>query len=134
MSSRDFNSLESQFRDLAMQFNSVCSSQDFPVLIYCCRRSFAEQDDLYAQGRTKPGHIITNAKAGSSAHNYGLAFDGAPTIGGKPLWDEPLNGPHWTKYGQLARASGLIWGGTWLTFKEGPHIEMPNWKQIAGIT
>lgn len=38
-------------------------------------RSFAEQDALYAQGRTKDGKIVTNAKGGESYHNYGLAVD-----------------------------------------------------------
>lgn len=39
-------------------------------------RTFAEQDALYAQGRTKPGAKVTNAKGGQSYHNYGLAcFD-----------------------------------------------------------
>lgn len=36
-------------------------------------RTFAEQDELYAQGRTKPGSIVTNARGGFSNHNYGLS-------------------------------------------------------------
>ena len=38
-------------------------------------RTNKEQDDLYAQGRTKKGKIVTNAKGGQSIHNFGLAFD-----------------------------------------------------------
>ena len=45
-------------------------------------RTFQEQNDLYAIGRTKlfdsKGNrlgIVTKAKAGQSYHNYGLAFD-----------------------------------------------------------
>jgi peptidoglycan L-alanyl-D-glutamate endopeptidase CwlK len=38
-------------------------------------RTFSEQDGLFAQGRTKPGKIVTNAKGGQSYHNYGLAVD-----------------------------------------------------------
>lgn len=38
-------------------------------------RTFAEQEAIYAQGRTKPGAIVTNAKGGQSYHNYGLAVD-----------------------------------------------------------
>lgn len=38
-------------------------------------RTFAEQDALYAQGRTKPGSIVTYAKGGQSYHNFGLAVD-----------------------------------------------------------
>jgi peptidoglycan L-alanyl-D-glutamate endopeptidase CwlK len=38
-------------------------------------RSKKEQNELYAQGRSKPGQVVTNAKAGQSYHNYGLAVD-----------------------------------------------------------
>ena len=38
-------------------------------------RTFAEQDALYAQGRTKAGSIVTKARGGQSYHNYGLAID-----------------------------------------------------------
>ena len=38
-------------------------------------RTIDEQNALYAQGRTKPGLIVTNAKGGQSFHNYGLALD-----------------------------------------------------------
>ncbi|MFC6095818.1 M15 family metallopeptidase [Flavobacterium qiangtangense] len=38
-------------------------------------RTFKEQDELFAQGRTKPGPKVSNAKGGQSLHNYGLAFD-----------------------------------------------------------
>lgn len=38
-------------------------------------RTYKEQDDLYAIGRTKPGKIVTNAKGGESFHNFGLALD-----------------------------------------------------------
>lgn len=38
-------------------------------------RTWAEQDEKYAQGRTKPGAIVTFAKGGDSVHNYALAVD-----------------------------------------------------------
>lgn len=38
-------------------------------------RTFKEQDDIYAQGRTRPGKVVTKAKGGQSFHNYGLAID-----------------------------------------------------------
>lgn len=38
-------------------------------------RTIAEQNKLYAQGRTAPGKVVTNAKGGLSYHNYGLAID-----------------------------------------------------------
>ena len=51
-------------------------------------RTFKEQDDLYAIGRTKTGKKVTNAKAGQSIHNYGLAVDICLLIDGKEAsWD-----------------------------------------------
>jgi peptidoglycan L-alanyl-D-glutamate endopeptidase CwlK len=50
-------------------------------------RTFAEQDAIYAQGRTKPGKIVSNAKKGLSYHNYGLAIDIVLLVNGAASWD-----------------------------------------------
>jgi hypothetical protein len=49
-----------------------------PPLIYCGRRTMEEQAALYKIGRSVKGKIVTNAKAGESYHNHGLAFDWVP--------------------------------------------------------
>ena len=97
-------------------------------------RTFAEQDALYAQGRTKPGKIITNAKGGLSFHNYGLAFDIVLLI------DKDNNGTFesaswetnvdfdgdgkadWQEVVQIAKSYGWTWGGDW-EFTDKPHFE-----------
>lgn len=56
------------------------------ILITSGYRDPAEQDAIYAQGRTKPGEIVTQAKGGFSLHNYKVAFDCVPLINGKPYW------------------------------------------------
>ena len=59
------------------------------MLIVSTLRTFAEQDELYAQGRTKPGKRVTNAKGGQSLHNYGVAIDFALLIDGKTAsWED----------------------------------------------
>lgn len=133
MSSRNLDDLDSRFRPFVDNFLSQCKMQNLDVLIYCTYRTDDEQDLLYAQGRTTPGHIVTNARAGQSAHNFRLAFDGCPMMGGKPLWNEPLIGPHWQLYGQIAVNVGMEWGGNWTGFVEEPHCQMANWKTVAGI-
>jgi peptidoglycan L-alanyl-D-glutamate endopeptidase CwlK len=45
-----------------------------PVIVQTLR-TFEEQDLLYQKGRTRPGPIVTNARAGQGYHNYGLAID-----------------------------------------------------------
>jgi peptidoglycan L-alanyl-D-glutamate endopeptidase CwlK len=72
-------------------------------------RTYAEQDEIYAQGRTKPGPIVTNAPGGYSNHNFGIAFD----IG---VWEENAYKPESPKYktiGALGIGLGLDWGGNW---------------------
>ncbi len=133
MSSRSLDDLDSRFRPFVDAFIAACAAQSFDVLIYCTYRSNEEQDTLYAQGRSAPGHIVTNARAGQSAHNYRLAFDGCPMLGGKPMWNESLAGPHWQLYGKIAVDAGMEWGGNWQGFVEGPHCQMSGWKSIAGV-
>lgn len=110
------------------------------VLITQGFRSFAEQNDLYAQGRSKGGNIVTNAKGGESNHNYGLALDFALYIkgGADVSWDEKadFNGDKaadWLQVVQAFKARGFTWGGDFRSFKDTPHVEMTfglNWHQL----
>ena len=87
-------------------------------------RTFAEQDELYAQGRTKPGQIVTQARGGESNHNYGLAADLCPFINGKPNWNAPVS--VWVAIGAAAMEQGLEWGGAWKKFLDKPHVQLPS--------
>lgn len=92
-------------------------------------RSFNEQNDLYAQGRTKPGQKVTWVRGGGSWHNYGLAVDIA-------FWNSRGTGPSWSEsnpwhlIGQEGRAAGFTrWGGE---FGDRPHLEHhPGWGNSA---
>ncbi len=86
-------------------------------------RTFAEQDVLYEQGRTRPGNIVTKARAGQSNHNYGLAVDVVPLVNGRPNWNAP--GEVWQAIGEEGRGAGLSWGGDWRGFVDLPHFELP---------
>jgi peptidoglycan L-alanyl-D-glutamate endopeptidase CwlK len=93
-------------------------------------RTFAQQDGLYAQGRTAPGNRVTNARGGQSWHNYGVAMDNVfSTPTGQPSW--PDNG-NWTRYGEIAQSNGLTWGGNWQS-PDRPHVEYhPGFGTNAG--
>jgi peptidoglycan LD-endopeptidase CwlK len=82
-------------------------------------RTFAEQEALYAQGRTAPGPRVTNARAGSSWHNFGLAYDLTLFVGKTPKWD----GPEYDRAGKIGQELGLEWGGAWKSFKDRPHFQ-----------
>lgn len=85
-------------------------------------RTFAESAKLYEQGRTTPGEIVTNAKAGQSWHNFFLALDFHLIIDGKDSWTV---GHNWLVVVSVFRAhgftSGLDFPGK---FKDAPHLEM----------
>lgn len=130
--SRNLDDLTPDVRPLVDAFLASCKDAGLDVLVTCTRRTEAEQTALYAQGRTAPGHVVTNAKAGQSAHNYGLAIDIVPMVNGKPDW----NGldPIWKQIGELGEAAGLTWlGAPDSTFPEKPHFELPDWKAVAGV-
>lgn len=96
-------------------------------LIYCTLRSLQEQADLYAQGRTKPGKIVTMAKPGQSAHNHGLAIDAVPMRGGKPLWTYRAKDSEWLAFVLAADEAGLEWAGRWRgKLIEYVHLEDPS--------
>ena len=92
-------------------------------------RSPEEQDALYAQGRTKPGAKVTNAKGGQSIHNYGLAVDIVLIIDGKTAsWDTKKDfdkdkQADWMEVVSEFKKAGWEWGGDWRTFKDMPHFE-----------
>ncbi len=85
-------------------------------------RSWNEQDNLYAQGRTTPGKIVTNAPGGYSMHNLGLAVDLVPedVIPGQPNWN--VESEAWKKLLAAGPACGLAEGAQWRTFPDNPHF------------
>ena len=107
-------------------------------------RSVARQEQLYAQGRTAPGQIVTE-KDGvrhPSNHQSALAADLAFVHQGNLTWDVPEAA--WQYLQHLAHTEGLTSGSDWKTFKDMPHIEWPTtdhatyeaarkWKAAMGL-
>lgn len=87
-------------------------------------RTYAEQDTLYAHGRSKPGTIITDARAGYSNHNFGIAFD-VGVFDGKEFIGACSR---YKAVAALALDLGLEWGGSWDSPAEEPHFQLrPRW-------
>lgn len=127
MASRSLMDLQPAFAEKASRVLHRCEELGVKLVVTCTWRTNAEQDKLYAQGRTAPGKVVTWAKAGQSAHNFGLAMDVVPVRDGKAIWD--ASDDAWQIYGQAVRAEGLEWAGDWTKDKrEMPHCQMPNWK------
>ena len=92
-------------------------------------RTYEEQNELYAIGRTKPGHIVTKARGGYSNHNFGIAWDIGIFDGNKYVEESPL----YDKAGQIGRAMGLEWGGDWKNIVDKPHFECKTGKSLAEL-
>lgn len=92
-------------------------------------RSNAEQAELYAQGRTKPGKIVTNARPGQSRHNSwpSDAVDVIPYVNGSGSWSWDHINPMADHIKRVAADLGIevTWGGDW-RMKDGAHWELPR--------
>lgn len=127
MSNRNISDLDPRFqqmvKDLLAQ-GQAATTGGWRLFITDGLRTMQEQTDLYAQGRTKPGKIVTNAKAGESAHNWGLGVDLAFQKAGALSYDAGLYRPVY----DIARKLGFFLGADWTSFKDYPHFEYPHWE------
>jgi peptidoglycan L-alanyl-D-glutamate endopeptidase CwlK len=98
-------------------------------------RTWDEQAKIYAQGRTSPGKIVTNAKPGYSNHNYGIAVDmgvfkdGKYLDGLKPAEAQAFH----NKAAVIAEKYNIEWGGSWKSFKDYPHFEYKTGKTLSQL-
>ncbi len=133
--------------EVAAIYDAICTALTGRAM---CRfaytlRTYAEQDALYALGRTvanpngktpaKPfGNVVTNAKGGSSYHNFGLAFDIVllkDTDGNGSFetasWETNIDfdgdgQADWKEIVTIAKQHGWEWGGDW-KFTDKPHFQ-----------
>jgi peptidoglycan hydrolase-like protein with peptidoglycan-binding domain len=105
--------------DLRDKLKRIMAATGHPITVTDEYRSIKEQDELYAQGRTKPGNIVTNAKGGESFHNFRCAFDIAFTNGKGITYTGP-----WNMVGEIGKAIGLEWGGDWTSIVDKPHFQL----------
>ena len=119
--------LEKDFGLLVQQFK-LRLLKDTGFEWYACqgRRTIAEQNALYAQGRTALGKVVTKAQGGQSAHNFGLAVDLVPVKNNDLWWDAPKD--LWKEAADIARDMGLVPGFYFRSIFDAPHFEDPNWK------
>lgn len=100
------NNLKPKVEHMKKQLVAIMATIGSPIIVTEGFRSIERQNELYAQGRTKPGSIITNAKGGESYHNYGVAFDIAFSTKTGISYDGP-----WETVAKIGEALGLSWGG-----------------------
>ena len=99
-----------------------------PIRITEGYRSPERQNELYAQGRTTKGPVVTNAKAGESQHQYGNAID----IVFRKLGYDATN-DQWLAAASVAERLGFDWGGDWenIGFVDKPHFELMKGYKLS---
>lgn len=130
-------------RQLGEALIERCYNRGVWILITQGLRTYAEQDALYAQGRTvlydskgKKLPIVTQVKGGYSIHNFGFAIDFALLLkdGKSVSWDTLRDDdkdslPDWSEVVEEAKKLGFEWGGDWRSFVDMPHLQM-----VFGLT
>ena len=71
----DLDLIEPEFRAKILDLIAACLARGFSYHATRGYDTYGAQMAIWAQGRTKPGKIVTNAKGGQSAHNFGIAID-----------------------------------------------------------
>ena len=124
---RGIDKLHPELQVCVNKFLEECEKQGLNVLITETLRTLEEQEALYAQGRTKPGNIVTNARGYQSPHAWGIAFDFCRNEKGRE-YDNSDN--FFDKAGEIAKTIfdnteyDLFWGGDFKSFVDKPHVEM----------
>jgi len=128
MASRNLKDLVPSIQLKIEEFLSLCAKDGIEILVYCTKRTYAEQDGLYEIGRKLPGKIVTNARGGFSWHNFGRAVDFVPIVSGKPQWS---NDVLYRRCGILAESIGLEWAGRWTgSLKETAHLQYREGRSL----
>lgn len=122
---RDIKQLHPELQGIIAKLQEVCEEEGLALGIGECLRTVEEQNELYAQGRTKPGNIVTYAKGSSysSQHQWGIAFDFFKNVPGHAYDDVNF----FKKVGYLGKILGLAWGGDWTSPVDMPHLYLPYW-------
>lgn len=127
---RGIDKLHPELQVCVNKFLEECKKQGLDVCITETLRTQAEQEALYAKGRTEPGNIVTNCRGYQSPHCWGVAFDFCRNVKGKEY--DNTDG-FFDKVGRIAETMfnnteyDLFWGGDFRTFVDKPHVEMKKY-------
>lgn len=117
MASRKIDDCVQELQDKYLLFREAMTAAGLDFIVTCTYRSYEEQAELYAQGRTKPGRKVTWTL--KSKHCERKAFDIAMIVNGKISW----NIDDYKKAGEIGKSVGLEWGGDWKT-PDMPHFQL----------
>ena len=120
LNSRDISLLRSDVAANCRIWLKRCDAAGLNVLITNTVRDKEYQEYLYAQGRTRPGSIVTNGRTPTfHSDKAGLAFDFCKNVRGHE-YDDPT---FFRGAAAIAKEMGFSWGGDWKSFPDSPHIQ-----------
>lgn len=129
LNSRDIDKLRPDVAANCRVFLDLCKAEGLPVLVTQTVRDAAYQASLYAQGRTKPGKIVTNQKTPSfHSDKAGLAFDICKNVKGHEYDDLAF----FNRCGEIGKKVGFSWGGDWLSLQDKPHFQWDEHGKYTG--
>lgn len=123
--------LQPETRERAQALWAKAQKEELGIFVVSGLRTFPEQRRLFAQGRTTPGKIVTNARPGESYHNFGMAFDFAVLENDALVWNPDHRS--WKRFVALGKKGGFEWGGDWSTFKDFPHLQLAGAPTLAAL-
>lgn len=120
LKSRDISRLRPDVAENCRVFIQRCAAEGLPVLVVETVRDLEYQASLYAQGRTKPGKIVTNQKTPSFHWDkVALAFDICKNVKGHEYDDADF----FRRCGAIGKKMGFSWGGDWKSLPDQPHFQ-----------
>lgn len=151
---RSVSELHPKFQPIVQQWLSLVETDGINILITETRRTLEVQKAYWASGRkayeevvalykaaglAKPSaaqakKVITQVGPGFGWHPYGLAVDFVPMVNGVPDWKYDPEDPadYYDEIARHATSLGMIWGGSFRTFKDRPHVEWhPGYTKSA---
>lgn len=117
--------IQKSFTDFILKAKEIAKEFGVDYVAISGTRTEEQQNALYAQGRTKPGPKVTNARYPYSNHNHKIAVDMGCFKNGKyidessPAFSEKVH----RAVSQIAAKYNLDWGGSWKSIKDYPHFE-----------
>jgi len=137
--------VQDTFKELLLAGKRSAARNGWDYRLISGHRTYAEQNAIYAQGRSKPGKKVTNVRGGYSRHNFGIAGDFGvfATKNTKKTSDDVyLDGSQWSSAESVHKAVAdyakekdlpIQWGGDWKSFVDMPHFEYKNGKTTAAM-
>jgi peptidoglycan L-alanyl-D-glutamate endopeptidase CwlK len=129
INSRKIEDLHPKLQELCRKHIAACKAKGVDIIVTNTLRDTEYQASLYAQGRTKPGSIVTNMQQ-IGPHGFGLAYDIVPVVYGKAVWNNPRL---WVVIGEEGKKLGLTWGGDWKSIVDKPHFEYTGGLKSAEL-